>query len=119
MPFPNNPTGAIMTREELEPIAEVVKEHDLYVISDEIYGELTYKGRTYFDSIATGYGRENIGYQWLLQRICHDRMETWLCMRTTDHYGSDAEDPSVCDHVCTDQQPVCSSGRHCATVGMK
>lgn len=44
MPFPNNPTGAIMTREELEPIAEVVKEHDLYVISDEIYGELTYKG---------------------------------------------------------------------------
>lgn len=44
MPFPNNPTGAIMTREELEPIAEVVKEHDLYVLSDEIYSELTYKG---------------------------------------------------------------------------
>jgi len=42
--IPLNPTGAIMTREELEPIAEVVKEHDLYVISDEIYGELTYKG---------------------------------------------------------------------------
>ena len=45
MPFPNNPTGAIMTREELEPIAEVVKEHDLYVLSDEIYSELTYKGK--------------------------------------------------------------------------
>ncbi|MDO4473351.1 MAG: aminotransferase class I/II-fold pyridoxal phosphate-dependent enzyme [Eubacteriales bacterium] len=44
MPFPNNPTGAIMTREELEPIAETVKEHDLYVLSDEIYSELTYKG---------------------------------------------------------------------------
>lgn len=44
MPFPNNPTGAIMTREELEPIAEAVKEHDLYVLSDEIYSELTYKG---------------------------------------------------------------------------
>lgn len=43
LPFPNNPTGAIMTREELEPIAEVVKEHDLYVMSDEIYSELTYK----------------------------------------------------------------------------
>lgn len=43
LPFPNNPTGAIMTREELEPIAEVVKEHDLYVVSDEIYSELTYK----------------------------------------------------------------------------
>lgn len=44
MPFPNNPTGSIMTREDLEPIAEFVKEHDLYVISDEIYSELSYKG---------------------------------------------------------------------------
>ena len=42
MPFPNNPTGSIMTREDLEPIAEFVKEHDLYVLSDEIYSELTY-----------------------------------------------------------------------------
>lgn len=44
LPFPNNPTGAIMTKEDLEPVAEVVKEHDLYVLSDEIYSELTYKG---------------------------------------------------------------------------
>lgn len=43
MPFPNNPTGSIMTEEDLEPIAEFVKEHDLYVMSDEIYSELTYK----------------------------------------------------------------------------
>ncbi|WP_306480175.1 aminotransferase class I/II-fold pyridoxal phosphate-dependent enzyme [Mediterraneibacter sp.] len=43
LPFPNNPTGAIMTREDLEPIAEFVKAHDLYVMSDEIYSELTYK----------------------------------------------------------------------------
>lgn len=43
LPFPNNPTGSIMTKEDLEPIAEVVKEHDLYVLSDEIYSELTYK----------------------------------------------------------------------------
>ena len=42
MPFPNNPTGAIMTKEDLEPIVEVVKKHDLFVISDEIYSELTY-----------------------------------------------------------------------------
>ena len=44
MPFPNNPTGAIMTREELKDIAEVCVEKDLYVISDEIYSELTYSG---------------------------------------------------------------------------
>lgn len=43
MPFPNNPTGSIMTKEDLQPVAEFVKEHDLYVISDEIYSELTYK----------------------------------------------------------------------------
>ncbi|MBP3459385.1 MAG: aminotransferase class I/II-fold pyridoxal phosphate-dependent enzyme [Lachnospiraceae bacterium] len=42
MPFPNNPTGAIMTREDLKDIVDVVLEHDLYVISDEIYSELTY-----------------------------------------------------------------------------
>ena len=42
LPFPNNPTGAIMTKEELEPIAEFAKEHDIVVISDEIYSELTY-----------------------------------------------------------------------------
>lgn len=40
--YPNNPTGAIMEKEDLEAIAEVVKKHDLFVISDEIYSELTY-----------------------------------------------------------------------------
>lgn len=43
MPFPNNPTGSIMTKEDLEPVAKFVKEHDLYVMSDEIYSELTYQ----------------------------------------------------------------------------
>lgn len=42
MPFPNNPTGAIMEKKDLEEIAEIVKKHDLYVLSDEIYCELTY-----------------------------------------------------------------------------
>lgn len=43
LPFPNNPTGAIMEKKDLEAIAEVIIRHDLYVISDEIYAELTYK----------------------------------------------------------------------------
>lgn len=42
MPFPNNPTGAIMERKDLEAVAEVIIKHDLFVISDEIYAELTY-----------------------------------------------------------------------------
>lgn len=42
LPFPNNPTGAIMTKEELAELVPVIIEKDLYVISDEIYSELTY-----------------------------------------------------------------------------
>ena len=42
LPFPNNPTGAIMTKEDLKEIVDVIIEKDLYVISDEIYSELTY-----------------------------------------------------------------------------
>ena len=45
LPFPNNPTGAIMERKDLEAIAEVIIKHDLFVMSDEIYAELTYKDK--------------------------------------------------------------------------
>lgn len=44
LPFPNNPTGAIMEKEDLEAIAEVIIEKDIFVLSDEIYCELSYKG---------------------------------------------------------------------------
>ena len=42
LPYPNNPTGSVMSREDLEMIADVVKKHNLIVLSNEIYGELTY-----------------------------------------------------------------------------
>lgn len=45
LPFPNNPTGAVMTGEELAAIADIIRENDLFVLSDEIYAELTYQGR--------------------------------------------------------------------------
>lgn len=45
LPFPNNPTGSIMERKDLEAIAEVVQKYDLFVLSDEIYAELTYLDR--------------------------------------------------------------------------
>lgn len=44
LPFPNNPTGAIMTKEELQDIASVIRGKDLFVVSDEIYSELSYQG---------------------------------------------------------------------------
>lgn len=51
LPFPNNPTGAVMRREDLEDIAKVLQDTDIMVLSDEIYAELTY-GETYHTSIA-------------------------------------------------------------------
>ena len=47
LPFPNNPTGAILEKRDLFEIAEVIKKHDLIVLSDEIYCELTYGGRNH------------------------------------------------------------------------
>ncbi len=45
MPFPNNPTGAIMTKDELEEIADILRGTDIMVLSDEIYAEMTYNGK--------------------------------------------------------------------------
>ena len=44
LPYPNNPTGAVMRKSDLEAVAEVVRRHDLFVLSDEIYASLTYGG---------------------------------------------------------------------------
>lgn len=45
LPYPNNPTGAVMKKEDLQAIAPVIQKHDLLVLSDEIYSELTYSGK--------------------------------------------------------------------------
>ena len=47
LPYPHNPTGAIMTASELAPIVEILKDKDIIVLSDEIYGELTYGGSSH------------------------------------------------------------------------
>ena len=45
LPFPNNPTGAVMNRKDLEAIADVIRDTNIMILSDEIYSELTYDGR--------------------------------------------------------------------------
>ena len=45
LPFPNNPTGAVMEKEDLEKIAKIIIDNDIYVMSDEIYSELSYKDK--------------------------------------------------------------------------
>lgn len=58
LPYPNNPTGAIMERADLEKLVPVLLRHDLLVISDEIYAELTYGGKNHFSIAALEEMRE-------------------------------------------------------------
>lgn len=61
LPYPNNPTGAIMTKEDLQKIADVIKDTNIVVLSDEIYGELTY-GREHFSFASLPGMRERTIY---------------------------------------------------------
>ena len=58
LPFPNNPTGAVMTREDLEPIAKICIKHNLFVVSDEIYSELTYTGEDHVSIVQIPHMQE-------------------------------------------------------------
>ena len=96
LPFPNNPTGAIMEREDLEAIAEVLRGTDIIVLSDEIYAELTYgqkhvsiaeidgmKERTL---IASGFSKAFAMTGWRLGYICGDS-EVVKAMTKIHQYG--------------------------------
>ena len=80
LPFPNNPTGAILTRQELEEIAEVIKGTNICILSDEIYAELTY-GRNHVSIaeidgmwertiIASGFAKAYAMTGWRLGYLC-------------------------------------------------
>ncbi len=60
LPFPNNPTGAVMTKEQLEAIVPVIKKHDLLVISDEIYAELTYGAKHFSIAALPGMAERTV-----------------------------------------------------------
>ncbi len=107
--FPNNPTGAIMTKEELEPIAKLAVEHDLYVISDEIYSELTYGGAPHASIAAlpgmpertiviNGFSKAyamtgwRMGYALAPEEICREMTKIHqfciMCAPTTSQYAA-------------------------------
>ncbi|MCW7075759.1 MAG: aminotransferase class I/II-fold pyridoxal phosphate-dependent enzyme [Candidatus Syntrophoarchaeum sp.] len=81
--YPNNPTGAIMAKKELEAIANLVNEYDLYVISDEIYSKLTYNGKhTCFSSLngmqertilLNGFSKSHAMTGWRIGYACGNR----------------------------------------------
>ena len=82
MPFPNNPTGAVMEREDLEAIAEVLRGTDIMVLSDEIYAELTY-GLQNHVSIATlpGMAERTVVVNGFSKSLRHDRLAAGLRLR--------------------------------------
>lgn len=108
LPFPNNPTGAIMEKEDLEAIAEIIREKDLFVISDEIYAELTYKekhvsiislpGMRERTVLINGFSKAYAMTGWRLGYACAPReiMEQMLkihqfaimCAPTTSQYAA-------------------------------
>ena len=97
MPFPNNPTGAIMEKKDLEKIAEIVREHDLYVISDEIYSELTYlerhvtiaslQGMRDRTIVINGFSKSHAMTGWRLGYACGPRIIIEQ-MLNIDQFGS-------------------------------
>lgn len=86
LPYPNNPTGAVMERSDLEAVAQVAADHDLYVLSDEIYAELTYVEGKEHVSIASlpgmkertivinGFSKSHAMTGWRLGYACGPRL---------------------------------------------
>ncbi len=109
LPFPNNPTGGIMEREDLEAIREIIIKNDLYVLSDEIYGELTYTGNPHV-SIASLPGMKErtivvngfskayamtgwrlgfaCGPQFIIEQMVKIHQYAIMCAPTTSQYAA-------------------------------
>ena len=109
MPFPNNPTGGVMRREDLEEIAQVCIEKDIYVLSDEDLFGADVRSGPRFDREPSGYEGADASDQRIFQVVCDDRMAARLYLRTAGDCGADDKNPPVRDHVCTDEQSVCGS----------
>ena len=98
-----------MEKHELEEIAKIVIEKDLFVVTDEIYSELTYQRKHATIAAFPGMKERTVLINGFLQVLCYDRMASWLCGSTKLDLKADVKDPSVRYHVCTYHQPVCSS----------
>ena len=102
LPFPNNPTGAVMEKADLEAIADVIIEKDLFVLSDEIYSELSYR-RSLFHCVSARYEGAHALNQRFLEVLCDDRMAPGLCGWSGLADRADDEDSPVRDYVCADE----------------
>ncbi len=108
LPFPNNPTGAIMEQEDLRKIAEIVEEKDIFILTDEIYGELSYKEKhhsiiefpgmrertVYINGFSKAYAMTGwrLGYacapKLILQQMLKLHQFAIMCGPTTSQYAA-------------------------------
>ncbi|WP_036607757.1 pyridoxal phosphate-dependent aminotransferase [Oribacterium sp. P6A1] len=108
LPFPNNPTGAIMEREDLEKLVSIIEENDIYVLTDEIYSELSYKGKSssiiefpgmrertvYINGFSKAYAMTGwrLGYccgpQLIMKQILKLHQFAIMCAPTTSQYAA-------------------------------
>ena len=95
--FPCNPTGAVMSRENLEKVAEIAVEHDLIVLTDEIYSELLYE-----DRVAAGNAGADDFPARFFEGVRDDRMAGGLRLRAAGDHRRDDEGSPVFDHVRVD-----------------
>ena len=75
---PHNPTGGVLTKDDLEAIADVAREHDLIVLADEIYGRIIYEGEHQLDRRTARHGRADDHPRRLLQDLRDDRLAARL-----------------------------------------
>lgn len=116
MPFPNNPTGAVMEKEDLEAIADVLRDTNVLVLSDEIYAELNYGLRPRLHCHPARHGRADHRGERLLQELCDDRLASGPCLRPGSHHQDHDQDPPERHHERPHHQPVC---RHHGPEGLR
>ena len=104
--YPNNPTGAVLSRQRLEEIAHVAEKHDLVVLSDEIYDRLVY-GRSPARLLCrlAGYEGAHDPPGRPEQELCHDRLAHRLCLRAQGSARGHAQGAPVHDHVRAHHRP--------------
>ncbi len=107
LPYPNNPTGAVMRRADLEAVARVVERHNLLVLSDEIYAALTYgsEPHTAFSAIP-GMQERTILVERLFQVPLHDGLAHGLRRGPPGDYRPDDEAPPVRHYERPHHEPV-------------
>ena len=130
MPFPNNPTGAIMTYEDLKEIVDIIIENDIYVISDEIYSELTYDGNHFSIAAFPGMKERTImingfsksyamtgwrlgyacGPKNILEQMIKIHQFAIMCAPTTSQHAA-VEALKKCDGVVTEMRETYNQRR--------